>query len=616
MPLAQPITTDLDEQAAKLEALLKRWLDYPPLFVTEAIGALPDPWQCDALDALYDEDPGEEEVDAFAIDNVAIRACHGVGKTAWESWAIMHYLMLHKGAIVPTTAPTFNKQVRDVLWGTGIHVWYESMRRRALGRWLADQFDLTTVRLAAKSSPATWFSVGIASSKPINMEGYHGPHVMAVFDEAKGIQKPTWDAVQGMRTTQRAKLIVASTPGGPSGEFFRVFTSYRSTWKKLFVIHPLALKGMLRRPEAVGKDPETGKAVKGAFATHGTYYSDRVTKEWIQTREKEWGTGSPVFTARAIGDFPELLEDVLIQFSWFTLAESKEDGAQGDETWVALDVARYGQDRTVGLVGRGATLLHGETIARTPEQSTAQEAHAPGAIGDDPKRPLYRSIPATGDFAIRLRSQYGARGIIVDDTGLGGGVTDYLKSKGENVIPINFGSSPTDKPKSADALKYKRARGLPETHFFNLKSQMGWALRLVFEAGLIGLGRLPDEILEPLRAQCTLAKTENLPDGRIKVLDPDQSSSQDDWAQMLDDSERRRSPDHLHALMLYWWAAGTGVKMLAPAAKAILDSSTKVAGRRANSLANRGTPIGRQLARGVGGQAAYLSGLYKGRPGR
>jgi len=607
-PLALPQSPDqLDEQREKLEALLKRWLAYPPLFVVEAIGATPDPWQCDVLDALYDAED----------DNVALRACHGVGKTATMAWAILHYTMLHRGAIVPTTAPTFNKQVRDVLWGTGVHVWYMEMRRRALGAWLANQFELTTVRLAAKESPATWFAVGIASSKPINMEGYHGPHVLAVFDEAKGIQKATWDAVQGMRTTQRAKLFVGSTPGGPAGEFFKVFTQYRSTWKRLFVIHPLALKGLLRRPEAIGTDPDTGKDVKGAYAKSGTYYSDRVTKAWIQAREREWGQKSPVFIARAIGDFPEMLEDVLVQFSWFTLAESKEDGAQGDETWVAVDVARYGQDRTVGLVGRGATLLHGETIARTPTESTAPEAHAPGAIGDDPKRPLYRSIPVTADFAARLRSQHGARGIIIDDTGLGGGVTDELKKRGEVVIPINFGSAPTDKPKTPDALKYKRMRGLPETHYFNLKAQMGWALRLVFEAGLIGLGRLPEEILEPLRAQCTLAKTENLPDGRIKLLDPDQSGVADDWAQLLDETERRRSPDHLHALMLYWWAAGTGVRMLAPAAQAILNSGTsKIAGRRPDSLAKRGAPIGRQLARGVAGQAAYLGGLYRGRPGR
>jgi len=37
--------------------------------------------------------------------------------------------------------------------------------------------------------------------------------------------------------------------------------------------------------------------------------------------------------------------------------------------------------------------------------------------------------------------------IKVDDTGLGGGVTDRLNELGAKVVPVNFGSSPNDKKK-------------------------------------------------------------------------------------------------------------------------------------------------------------------------
>jgi hypothetical protein len=37
--------------------------------------------------------------------------------------------------------------------------------------------------------------------------------------------------------------------------------------------------------------------------------------------------------------------------------------------------------------------------------------------------------------------------ILVDDTGVGGGVTDILRTYGAKVVPINFGSAPTDKDK-------------------------------------------------------------------------------------------------------------------------------------------------------------------------
>lgn len=957
-------------RADKVAALLQRWLHYPALFISEAIGANPDPWQCDALDALYD-DTGAEGPDALAIDNVAVRACHGPGKTALEAWAILHFTMLHSFCKVPTTAPTFNKQVRDVLWGE-VHHWYREMEGHA-GNFLTKSFVLDTVRLAHVTHGAEWFSVGIASSTPLNVEGYHAPHLLAVFDEAKGISKATFDAIQGMRTTQRAKLLVCSTPGGPLGEFFRIFTKYRTTWKKLFIIHPEALRSTLRRPEAVGRDPLTGAATVGAFARGGTYYSSRVQSSWVESRRQEWGADSPVFIARCIGDFPDLAADVLIQYSWLAAAENKEEGAAGDEVWVACDVARYGADRTVALVGQGGTVLAGETIGRTPEASTADEARM-YVPGDDPKRPRYRSTVSTADLLQRLRQTYGAAGIIVDDsatgdvpviirrqqrwidvvpiaslhknsnvlyrkhkgrevlsatgwtpilhsrrhkvkkpifdvittdgrtkvtgdhslmvngrkvkaeslvpgvhidvrrpapegenasisselawalglfaaegslfyqprsqswcariansdmalllraqsafeahfcqarrvfkrgrdgvarlplaeeaknfvarwayttvntrtwkngaafmsvkrykkvpvqvlnggneakrawldgylagdgindrghirvdsidltllagvqilweslgfktsvgvrtrgygrlkdkdnhlkvtqlrrltgngymrtqrhrdgivreqrvvarkqdpgrvklvralgvqddyvydleteshtfvaglgflvhhnTGLGGGVVDELKHRGERVFPVNFGGAPTDKPRTPDQRKFRAARNQPETYFTTIKAQMGWALRNAFEAGLLALGRLPAPLLEPLIAQASLMKAEMDAAGRIRIVDPDKLDGDDEWAAVLGAEERRRSPDHFHALMLLWWATGTAIRLLAPAAQAVLPSTVGLAGRRPGGVRNTELPIVAQQKRGVGGPAAYLGGLYR-----
>ncbi len=595
--------------ADKCQYLLNRWLDYPALFVSEAIGADPDPWQCDVLDAVYDESTGPlGDIDAVAIDNVAVRACHGVGKTAVEAWLILHFTMLHEYCKVPCTAPTFNKQVRDVLFGE-VHYWYDEMTRNPAGRWLANDFELSTVRLEHKTSEKPWYAVGIASSKPINAEGYHAPHLLAVFDEAKGISRSTFDAIQGMRTTQRAKLFVASTPGGPTGEFFRIFDKYRTTWKKTFVIHPTWLRKELNRPEAIGTDPETGAETRGMFALHGTYYSARIQKDWVDARGLEWGRDSPVYIARVRGDFPDLAEDRLIQYSWFTMAESKEEGAAGHAVWVSCDVARYGRDRTVAFAGAGGTVLAGETIARTPEQSSAPEAHADN-IGDDPKRPLYRSVPATCDFLERFGGKHGAEGYIIDDTGLGGGVSDEMKKRGYPVIPIEFGAGPTDKPKTEDQRKYKRVRGLPETYFFNLKAQLGWALRNAFEAGQLALGRLPEHILEPLRAQATLMKYEITEKGLIRLLDPDQSEEDEGDMLFLGEEERKKSPDHFHSLMLLWWACGTASRLLQPQAKAVLPRNM-ILGRPTGASRQADLPVAQQLRRGAAGPAAYLGGLYR-----
>jgi hypothetical protein len=260
--------------AATLTRILEFWRENPSDFVINALGANPDPWQCDVMDAVTQE------------ENVAMRACHGVGKSALLSWLIIWFTTTRAFPKVPTTAPTFNKQVRDILWAE-VHQWWRHAEQTT--PWLTGDFHLAKTRLQHRTHAEEWFSVGIASSQPLNIEGYHSPHLLAIFDEAKAIMRQTWEAVQGMRTTQEAKLVVASTPGGPLGEFYKVFTQYRQTWKSLFVVHPESLRPTLRRPEAP------------AYSNGGTYYSKRVRAEWVRERELEWGRDSPVYIARTDG---------------------------------------------------------------------------------------------------------------------------------------------------------------------------------------------------------------------------------------------------------------------------------------------------------------------------
>ncbi len=579
------------QEAAEAEAFaqcLDHWQGHPVAYVIQVLGLQPDPWQCDVLDALMVE------------ENVALRACHGVGKTALLAWTILWFTTTRPFPKVPTTAPTFNKQVRDILWAE-VHKWWR------IGQWrvptLTGSFELGKTRLQHALHPEEWFAVGIASSLPINMEGYHSAHLLAIFDEAKGIGKATWEAVHGMRTTQEAKLLAASTPGGPLGEFFHVFTRYRETWKSLFVIHPRALQATLRRPEVPYW--EAGRTQADA-AKGGTYYSDRVRPEWIHERALEWGTDSPVYTARCIGDFPAIAGDVLIPYTWLSEAEDREEGASGP-IWVSCDVARHGRDRTVALVGRGGTLLHCETIARTPQESTPAQEIAEHGIGDDPRHPRYRGVDVTVDLLQRLRRQFDADGIIVDDTGLAG-VADMLRRRGERVVPISFGASPTDKPQTPEQRESKQRRHLLDTPYANIKAQMGMRVREGFEVGAIAFGQLPRHIVDTLIAQASMMKTDIDAHGRLRLVDPDEQA-EPAFAGM---DEGKRSPDHFHALMLLWWATGGLQVELRPRAGAAKEP------RIPKGIERIGVPTGRPgsaarppRAGAVGGQAKHVQRWYR-----
>src|SRR6478735_1896478 len=74
--------------------------DNPLLFVTDVLGAKPEPWQALALEAV-----GRN-------DRVSIRSGHGVGKTTFESWLILWFLLTRKNFKIPVAANS-QDQLRD-----------------------------------------------------------------------------------------------------------------------------------------------------------------------------------------------------------------------------------------------------------------------------------------------------------------------------------------------------------------------------------------------------------------------------------------------------------------------------------------------------------------------
>lgn len=556
---------------AQYQQAMNAWIYDPVKFCEEALGAQLDPWQCDALEAV------------MFHDNVAVRACHGVGKTMLEACAVLWFTMTRKMSKVPTTAPTFNKQVRDILWSE-IHLrWQEAQKRTP---WLSQYFDITVTRFFSKQTPQTWFAVGIPSAEAVKAEGYHSEHLFAVIDEAKGVKKTFFEALEGMRTTQEAKMLAVSTPGGPVGYFYDIFIRYRSTWKSQFIIHPAALQGMLKRKPT--------KARQGA--TGGTYYSTRVRKEWVEARRLEWGEESPVFVARVIGDFPQVSGDSLIQYGWIVDAEHREEGANGVPV-VSCDVARYGRDRTVIFGGTGGNVTYCDTVARVLQENTDIQ-NATDNVGPDPSRPQYRSIVATADRCQLMRRKMTAQTgvdrvpIVIDDTGLNG-VADILVSRGEYVIPIAFGASPTDKPKDADARASRQRRHMLDSKYTNIKAEMGWCTRTAFELGAVALASLPPQVLEPLIAQCTLMKYEMDSAGRLRLVDPDE---EDEYAAAAGLAEGKKSPDHFHSLMLFLFISLQFTHSITPHAGPKLPKGIKNLGQGTT------LPIRRQPA----GQAAWI----------
>jgi phage terminase large subunit len=136
--------------------------------------------------------------------------------------------------------------------------------------------------------------------------------------------------------------------------------------------------------------------------------------------------------------------DKVIKSDWVRAAINREILIE-DKPVVSCDVARFGDDEIVIQFGRGNALIN--------QQISYQQ-----------------SLMETVGRIINFRKKFNAKIIVIDDVGVGGGVTDRLREMKEHVMPINAGSSPVHPDK-----------------YHNLKSEMWFYAAELFQAGAVSI---------------------------------------------------------------------------------------------------------------------------------
>lgn len=411
---------------------------------------------------------------------VAVPSCHESGKTFVASVAAVHWLLSYQPSKVVTTAPG-RRQVRDLLWAE-IRARHGELVRR-LG---ADpRMGTPSVLDWAVPGEPDWFATGFATSKDTagenatRMQGYHSPHLLMIFDEAGGIERPIWKAGAGLMTHGGHWLAIGQPE--PGTEFERVCNS--PDW------HVLPISAF-----------DCPNLQPGA-----TQMNWGVTREWVDEIARADGVTSPRYLSKVLGLFPATSIDTLISAADVQLAFTRMPGPRPADEWVAIgcDVARFGSDYTVIYVIRGTEILALESWS-----------------GQDTMKTAGRVVALALEFGL---DRAHAHRIAIDDTGLGGGVTDRLRELRWPVTAVNFGSAPT--------------RASSEEKFQNRRTELWWDLRAwVREATL---APIPEADRAELRADLTAPKYEQKSDGRIAL------ESKDDIR-----DRTGRSPDHGDALAL------------------------------------------------------------------
>ncbi len=397
-------------------------------------------------------------------DQVGISACHAVGKTWLLARIVLWFLYCHKGSIVITTAPT-SRQVEKLLWGE-------------IGSAVQDAPYNLGGHLTSKELKLDkkWYAMGFSPQKTAGgdesneqqgstFQGWHSDYVLIVFDEAVGIPPDIWIQVEGLLTSGKiVKFVCIANPTTKNCDFYDKMQS--PTWTKVhlscFDSRNLPANGINTvedieaEVEILQNLPEDQRLDR--LSNYKKVVTHLISCRWVMEKAMEWGITDARFKSKVLGQFPDVDDTVLIQSGDVKLAQARKTLADENDTkYIGIDVARFGDDKSVW------TVMSGTVHTRTVKTG---------------KKDLMETVGKTVKI-INEEDNGGPMVVAIDATGVGAGVYDRLvelRKEPDSPIPrrvrileIHFGAGIKSIQKGKKATKKEL---LEQKSFLNIKALM------------------------------------------------------------------------------------------------------------------------------------------------
>lgn len=346
----------------------------------------------------------------------AVRSCHGPGKTFIAAGIALWFLYAFPNSRVVTTATKWS-QVKNLLWHE-INQLHSRARAPLGGTCLQTQLYLPDGRYA--------LGLSTRPGQEESFQGHHAPHILLLYDEASGIPEPVYEAGEGYLTTEGARVLMIGNPTRAEGRFYRAFHSERAD----YATHHIS---------AFDTPNFTAETIGDELAAR------LVSEAWVEERRARW-EGTALWDVKVLGNFSKRSDDTVVSLALAEEATEREvlEPPPDREAVIAVDVARFGSDETVisTLVGKKVVIRHAYQGI-----DTVITAAKTKLIYDE------------------LREGPGEARVVVDDSGVGGGVTDILKHDGVKVTAFNAGESalePDNYPNARSEAWFRGAEHLEE----------------------------------------------------------------------------------------------------------------------------------------------------------
>lgn len=371
--------------ASEVAARIKVWAKDPVLFVREVFGVEPDKWQERALRIAA----------RGGRVRLALKACAGPGKTAVLAWLGWWFLMCH-GGDTPEDHPNGlaiscdRDNLRDGLWK-------ELARWRGSSPLIEMLFEWTKERIFARDHPSTWFLAARGYAKAADTEtvgrtlsGLHGKNIFYLVDESGDMPvQIARSAEQGLTGCECGLIVTAGNTTSTEGLLYYVSSQGREGWDVITITGD---------PD----DPER---------------SPRVDIDWARQMIATHGRENPWVMAYVLGLFPPGSLNALLSVDEVEAAMNRhyrEDQYTWSQKRLGIDVARFGDDRTVIFPRQGLVSFKPQTLRH---QRTTDIAAV----------------------VAQQKASWGSEMEFVDDTGhWGHGVIDNLIAAGFAPLGIQF----------------------------------------------------------------------------------------------------------------------------------------------------------------------------------
>jgi hypothetical protein len=371
---------------------------------------------------------------------VAVRSCHGVGKSHIASRAAAWWLDTHPAgeAFVVSTAPTY-RQVRVILW--------RYIRQAHRKGNLDGKVNQTEWQLDGE---IVGFGAKPADHDEGAFQGIHAAHVLVILDEACGIPEQLWIAADALTTNTGCRMLAIGNPDNSASYFARVCAP-TSPWHKIAI-------------SAFDSPKFTGEPVPAALREL------LIDPGWAEEKRIEWGEDNPIYRAKILGEFSADDPGRVVRGSDIAACQLEQETPR---TAVELLPVELGVD-----VGGGGD----ETVIRERRGPVAGREWRERSDRPETLAPLVLKAIRESD----------ATSVKIDSIGVGHGLVGELRNLAEmgahhaQIIGVNVSEQASD----------------PAT-FENLRAELWWMARLHAEKRSWDLSTMdnPDttiaQLLEP-----------------------------------------------------------------------------------------------------------------------